>query len=287
MPSLHERLTDARHSLVRAGISEPDAALDAEVLARHVLECDRATLVTRRRDSIPTAFDRLYQPLIARRAAREPIAYIVGHKEFWGLELEVTPDVLIPRPETELVVEEAIAIASRTLTRRIIDVGTGSGCLAIALAIEFSAARIVATDISSDALAVATRNAERHRVIGRVSFVETDLLCDLADTAHLIVSNPPYVPEADAAAMQPEVARYEPRNALYAGDDGLAVIRRLLSAAPARLAEDGWLIVEFGFGQETALRAAAAEAGWQVVRIRADLQGIPRVAVLRRAAEGA
>jgi release factor glutamine methyltransferase len=283
MPSLHERLTDARLSLVRAGIPEREAALDAEVLARHVLECDRATLLTRGRDPIPSAFDRLYEPLIARRAAREPMAYIVGHREFWGLDFVVTPDVLIPRPETELVIEEAIAFASRTLTRRIIDVGTGSGCLAVALAIEFAAARIVATDISSDALAVATRNAERHSVIGRITFVETDLIDDAGAPAHLIVSNPPYVPVADAATIQPEVGRYEPRTALYAGEDGLAVIRRLLASAPQKLAELGWLIVEFGFGQEPAVRAAAADAGWQVARIRADLQGIPRVAVLRRA----
>jgi release factor glutamine methyltransferase len=280
MPSLHERLTDARLSLVRAGIPEPEAALDAEVLARHVLECDRATLLTRGRDPIPSAFDRLYQPLIARRIAREPIAYIVGHREFWGLDFAVTPDVLIPRPETELVIEEAIAIASRTLTRRIVDVGTGSGCLAVALAIEFASARVVATDISSAALAVATRNAEHHRVIGRITFVETDLLDNVDVQAHLIVANPPYVPVADSASIQPEVAHYEPQTALYAGDDGLAVIRRLFATATQRLAEPGWLIVEFGFGQESALRAAAADAGWQVVRIRSDLQGIPRVAVL-------
>jgi release factor glutamine methyltransferase len=284
MPSLHERLTDARQSLVRAGIPEKEAALDAEVLARHVLECDRATLVTRSRDPIPSAFDRLYQPLVARRVAREPIAYILGHREFWGLEFEVTPDVLIPRPETEFIVEEAIAVASRTLTRRIVDVGTGSGCLAVALAIEFASARVIATDVSSAALAVATRNAERHKAIGRISFVETDLFDDSEGLAHLIVSNPPYVPEVHAAAVQPEVGRYEPRTALYAGRDGLAVIRRLLAAAPRRLAEEGWLVVEFGLGQEAPFRAVAAEAGWQVARIREDLQGIPRVAVLRHEA---
>lgn len=283
MASLHERLADARQSLIRAGIPERQASLDVEVLARHVLECDRATLVTRGRDPVPSAFDRLYQPLIARRIAREPIAYIVGEREFWGLDFVITPDVLIPRPETELVIEEAIAVASRTLTRRIIDVGTGSGCLAVALAIEFASARIVATDISSAALAVATRNAERHKVIGRITFVETDLLDNVETPAHLIVSNPPYVPEVDATTIQPEVGRYEPRTALYAGNDGLAVIRRLFATAAARLAEPGWLIVEFGFGQEEAVRAAATDAGWQVVRIRADLQGIPRVAVLRRA----
>ena len=283
MPSLHERLADARQSLVRAGIPEREAALDAEVLARHVLECDRATLVTRGRDPVPSAFDRLYLPLVARRIAREPIAYILGEREFWGLDFIVTPDVLIPRPETELVIEEALAVASRTLTRRIIDVGTGSGCLAVALAIEFASARVVATDISPAALAVATRNAERHKVIGRITLLETDLLDTVDAPAHLIVSNPPYVPEADAPTIQPEVGRYEPSGALYAGNDGLSVIRRLFADAPARLAESGWLIVEFGFGQEPALRAAAADAGWHVVRVRADLQGIPRVAVLRRA----
>ena len=283
MPSLHERLADARQSLVRAGIPEREAALDAEVLARHVLECDRVTILTRGRDPVPSAFDRLYRPLVDRRVAREPIAYIVGEREFWGLDFVVTPDVLIPRPETELVVEEAISVASRTLTRRIIDVGTGSGCLAVALAIEFASARIVATDISAAALAVATRNAERHNVIGRITFLETDLLDNIEGPAHLIVSNPPYVPEGDAATIQPEVARYEPHGALYAGDDGLAVIRRIVASAAPRLAEPGWLIVEFGFGQEAALRAAAADAGWHVQRVRTDLQGIPRVAVLRRA----
>jgi len=282
MPSLHERLIEARQSLVLAGIPERDAALDVEVLARHVLGCDRATLLTRSRDAIPSAFDRLYQPLVARRAAREPIAYIVGHREFWGLEFDVTPDVLIPRPETEFVVEEAIAIASRTVTRRIIDVGTGSGCLAVALAVEFASARVTATDVSPAALAVATRNAERHKVIGRIAFVETDLLENVDGPADLIVSNPPYVPEPAASTVQPEVGRYEPRTALYGGPDGLAVIRRLLAAAPQRLAHPGWLIVEFGFGQEEDVRAAAADAGWQVARLRADLQGIPRVVVLRR-----
>jgi release factor glutamine methyltransferase len=282
MPSLHERLTEARRLLSDAGIPEAEAALDAEVLARHVLECDRATLLTRSRDAIPSAFDRLYRPLIARRAAREPIAYILGHTEFWGLDFEVTPDVLIPRPETELIVQEAVSVASRALTRRILDVGTGSGCLVVALAIEFTPARLVATDISPGALAVATRNAERHNVIGRIAFLQSDLLAGVDGRAELIVSNPPYVPEADAATLQPEVQRYEPSSALYGGSDGLLVIRRLLADAPRCLAEGGSLVVEFGFDQEPAVRAAAADTGWRVARIGPDLQGIPRVAVLRR-----
>lgn len=283
MCSLHERLADARQTLIGVGIPAAEAALDAELLARHVLECDRATLLTRARDPIPSAFGRLYQTLVARRAGREPIAYIVGHREFWGLEFEVTQAVLIPRPETELIVEEALsAIPSRDGARRIVDVGTGSGCLAVALAVEFPPAAVVATDVSPQALAVAGRNAERHNLVGRVALLQTDLLRNVTGAADLIVCNPPYVPEGDAATLQPEVGRYEPSAALYGGTDGLDVIRRLLADAAPHLAAGGWLIVEFGFGQEAAVREAAGRSGWTVERIRSDLQGIPRVAVFRR-----
>jgi release factor glutamine methyltransferase len=280
---LHERLAEARTTLIQAGIGADEAALDAEVLARHVLDCDRATLLTRARDPLPSAFNRLFQALVSRRARREPLAYIVGHREFWGLEFDVTPAVLIPRPETELIVEEALAsLPRRDAVRRIVDVGTGSGCLAVTLAVEFPAARITATDTSHDALAVAYHNADRHNVIGRIAFVQADVLTDVAGAADLIVSNPPYVPAGDAATLQPEVAGYEPAGALYAGADGLDVIRRLLASAPPLLAAGGWLIMEFGFGQEAGVRDAAQRANWTVVRIRSDLQGIPRVAVLRR-----
>jgi release factor glutamine methyltransferase len=283
MAPLHARLAAARQAFAAAGIPEDEAALDAELLARHVLECDRATLLMRGSAPLPSAFDTLYAPLVARRIAREPLAYIIGRQEFWGLEFDVTPDVLIPRPETEVIVEEAIAsVERRDLYRHIIDVGTGSGCLAIALAIEFPRARLAATDRSAQALAVAERNAVRHGVNSRVTFLNTDLLDGVADAANLIVSNPPYVSSADRGALQPEVGEYEPEGALFAGDDGLDVIRRLFAAAPAHLADGGLLLVEFGFGQEAPLRAVAAAAGWTVVRVREDLQSIPRVAVLRR-----
>jgi release factor glutamine methyltransferase len=283
MASLHERLADARETLIGTGISREEAALDAEVLARHVLDCDRATLLTRARDPLPSAFDRLYRALIARRVRREPVGYIVGHREFWGLEFDVTPAVLIPRPETELVVEEALAsLPRRDGVRHIIDVGTGSGCLAVTLAIEFPPAMVTATDTSHEALVIAYRNADRHNVIGRITFVQGDVLQDVAGPADLIVSNPPYVPAGDAPTLQPEVARYEPSSALYGGDDGLDVIRRLFGSARQCLADGGWLVVEFGFGQEAAVRDAARKAGWTVARIRSDLQGIPRIAVLRR-----
>lgn len=280
---LHERLAEARLTLIQAGIAAEEAALDAEVLARHVLDCDRATLLTRARDPLPSAFTRLFQGLVSRRARREPLAYIVGHREFWGLEFDVTPAVLIPRPETELIVEEALAsLPRRDLVRHIVDVGTGSGCLAVTLAVEFPAARITATDTSRDALAVAYRNAERHNVFGRITFTQADVLENISGLADLIVSNPPYVPAGDAATLQPEVRDYEPTEALYGGPDGLDVIRKLLAGASPALASGGWLIIEFGFGQEAGVRDAAQRAGWTVVRIRSDLQGIPRVAVLRR-----
>jgi release factor glutamine methyltransferase len=282
MAPLHEYLTGARDRFVRAGIPPDEAALEAEVLARHVLECDRATFLTRARDPLPSAFERIFEDLVQRRIAREPVAYIVGHREFWGLEFEVTPAVLIPRPETEFIVEESLSsLPAREAVRRVIDIGTGSGCLAVVLAIEFPSAKVVGTDVSAEALDVAERNSARHNVRGRVAFIESDLLARISGAADLIVSNPPYVPD-NAAALQTEVARYEPSPALYGGPDGLGIIRRLLAEAPHHLSEDGRLIVEFGFGQEDGVLDAAGRTGWTVDRIREDLQGIPRVAVLRR-----
>jgi release factor glutamine methyltransferase len=285
---LHERLAEARSALMQAGIAPDDAALDAEVLARHVLECDRATLLTRARDPLPSAFDRLFQQLLARRLAREPIAYIVGHREFWGLEFEVTPAVLIPRPETELIVEEALrSLPARDAAARIVEVGAGSGCLAVALAVEFPAAHVTATDISHDALAIARRNAERHRVADRIEFLETDLLGHAPDPFDAILSNPPYVPRPDGASLQPEVRDYEPAAALFSGDDGLDAIRRLVPASALRLNPDGLLLFEFGFGQDQAVtELIAATAGLRLVEIRRDLQGIPRVAIAQRERSG-
>jgi release factor glutamine methyltransferase len=251
------------------------------VLARHVLGWDRTTLLVHLPDPPPAGFDSRFQPLVERRLRREPVAYITGRREFWGLAFTVTPDVLVPRPETEFVIEEALQLradTSRSL-RRIIDVGTGSGCLAVSLAVECREARVTATDTSRAALAVASQNAAAHGVADRIQFLEADLFGDAA-AADLIVSNPPYVPEGDA--LPPEVARYEPKQALLAGADGMSVIRRLMDAAPRHLAPGGRLIVEFGCGQEALVRAAAAERGWDVSRIRADLQGIPRTVVLRR-----
>jgi release factor glutamine methyltransferase len=280
--SLLARIAEARNTLVRAGLSTETAAFDAELLARHALGWDRAQLLARNREPPPEGFQSVFDRLVARRAAREPAALILGEREFWGLSFEVTADTLIPRPETELIVEEALAWFTGRNPGIVIDVGTGSGCLAVSLAREFPHARVIATDVSEGALVVAERNAVRHGVSDRIAFVRTNLLTDIDTQADLIVSNPPYVSDAAAAQLPPEVVRYEPRTALFAGDDGLSVMRELLSAAPGHLAPGGLLVVEFGFGQEADVRALAAAADWNVVRVRHDLQDIPRTIVLRR-----
>jgi release factor glutamine methyltransferase len=278
MTSVYDYLAGARDALVRAGLAPADAAFDAEVLARHALGWDRARLVVDGRSAAPPGFGDRFHDLIARRSRREPVAFIVGHREFWGLDFEVSPDVLIPRPETEMIVEAACARRpERSDVRRIIDVGTGSGCLAVTLAREFPAARVVATDISPAALAVAQRNAARY-ARDRVTFVRTDLLDAVAGPVDLIVSNPPYVPSG--AALSHDVVRFEPATALYGGVDGLALLRRLIASARTRVADGGLFIVEFGYGQDDAVGDLAAAAGWRDVQFEHDLQSIPRIAVL-------
>jgi len=282
MPPVADRLASARTRLEAAGIPPLDAAFDVEVLARHVLGWDRAALIVRARDAEPDGFSTRLDVLLARREAREPVAYIVGSREFWGLDFEVTRDVLIPRPETEIIVEEALAFAREHPCRHVVDVGTGSGCLAVSIAYELPEVRVTAIDTSDAALGVARRNAARHGVLDRVTFRHGDLLHGLTDSADLIVANPPYVPEDDVVDLQEDVVRYEPHEALFGGPTGLEIVERLFQQAPGHLAHDGRLIVEFGFGQREPLTALAVSTGWQVVGIRGDLQSIPRTIVLAR-----
>ncbi len=280
MATLQDRLSRARDVLVAAGIDPSEASLDASLLARHVLGWDRARLLANIKDEAPAGFDEAFTQVIERRRRREPVAHITGHREFWGLDFEVTSDALTPRPESELIVEEAIATFPDRPRLKIVDVGTGSGCLAVALAVEFPDAAVFATDVSPAALALARRNAERHRVGKRISFVQTDLLPTATDV-DLIVSNPPYVPERDAPSLAPEVRDHEPHVALFGGADGLAVYRRLLPDARAHASTDGLLIVEVGYDQDADVTALAAESGWRLVRSRRDLQGIARTLVFR------
>jgi release factor glutamine methyltransferase len=282
MPSVADRLAAARARLEAAGIAPLDAAFDVEVLARHVLGWDRGSLIARSRDPEPGGFFARLDALVARRAAREPVAQIVSAREFWGLDFEVTRDVLIPRPETEVIVEEALVFARAHPCHHVVDVGTGSGCLAVSIARELPHVRVAAIDASDAALAVAHRNAERHGVRDRMTFHHGDLLQDLTEPADLIVANPPYVPDSEAAHLQEDVVRYEPHMALFGGPTGLEVVERLFNEAADHLAKGGRLIVEFGFGQSEPVRRLAESTGWQVVRVREDLQSIPRTIVLAR-----
>ena len=285
--TVHDLVVDAGGRLGRAGIRQSEARLDAETLARRLLGWDSARFLTSRGEEAPAGFPEHYDRLIRRRERREPTSYIMGSKEFWGLDFEVSSDVLIPRPETEFLVEEALecrrGLPPTTNGPLVVDVGTGSGCVAVALALEIVPARIVATDISAAALDVAHRNAVRHGVADRIHFVRTDFLAGVGRSADLIVSNPPYVPRAHAAGLSPEVRDFEPHVALFGGADGLEKQQTLLEQAVRCLAPTGYLLVEFGDGQEEALRALTANwPSLRIVRVRSDLQGIPRTMVLTR-----
>jgi release factor glutamine methyltransferase len=285
MITIHARVAKGRERLRHAGIGPEEADLDARLLAQKLLGWDAARFFTSANEPEPDDFAALYERLVARREGREPLAYITGRQEFWGLEFEVSPAVLIPRPETELIVEVALArFPDRHASLEVADVCTGSGCLAVALAHERPGARVVAADVSADALRTARRNADRHGVADRVELVQADVFDGTEDAgADLIVSNPPYVPEGDRVTLQPEVRDHEPPIALFAGEDGLAVIRRLVEQSTGRLKTGGLLIFEFGLGQADAVRALISQRpGLTMLDVKQDLQGIPRTAVACR-----
>lgn len=279
---LHRAAADLRAAGVDA------AALEAEWLLAGAWGCDRSSVLRRVREPLPAAVAAAFDALLQRRVAREPLQYILGAWEFWSLELAVGPAVLIPRPETELLVERALAIAP-TLARaerplRLADIGTGSGCIAIALAKHLPQAEVWATDVSAAALAVARANAARHGVAGRIRFREADLCSGLAAGGFdLVVANPPYVTTAELAALEPELA-WEPRAALDGGADGLDVYRRLVPMAAATLRPGGWLLLEIGIEQGEALRALLGGGAWEAVAVRDDLTRRPRLVEARRSA---
>jgi release factor glutamine methyltransferase len=288
--TVHERVAAARRRLEGAGIGAAEAAASARVLAEHVLGWDAVRYLTSGSDPEAPGFAERYGAAIARRAAREPSAYIIGRQEFWSLPFEVTPAVLIPRPETELIVEAMIEVfgADRTATLAIVDACTGCGNLAVALAHEFPNASIVATDISAEALVVAERNAVRLEVAGRVRFVRTGVLEDVPGPFDAIVANPPYVRQKDGPALQPEVRDHEPDVALYGGGSGIEVIATLVDQAASRLRPGGYLMFEFGFGQEMAVEAVLRDTpALTLMEFRRDLQGLARTAVAMRSPDPA
>jgi release factor glutamine methyltransferase len=285
--SIHDLVAHARQRLAVAGIAQAEANLDARILAEHALGWDAARFFTDGTEPAGAEFEGRYRHLVERRAAREPMAYIIGRQEFWGLSFDVSPATLIPRPETELIVDAALErFGDRFTALTVLDVGTGTGCLAVSIAVERPSALVVASDISADALGVAARNADQHGVSDRIEFIRSDLFERISGRFDLIVSNPPYVAGRDRDSLPPEVRDHEPAEALFGGADGLDVIRRLLTDAPRFLNDGGSLVFEFGFGQAEALeQLIAASPGLTMVAVKGDLQGIPRIAIVTRSAD--
>lgn len=271
----------ATESLAAAGIDSP--RLDAEVLLANAAGADRARLILDARRPVPDRVLDQFDAMLQRRLRREPLQYILGTREFWSLDFFVTPAVLIPRPETEGLIEAAIDIAKRrTGGQQVCDVGTGSGCIAIVLARELPAADVCALDISPTALEVARGNCARHEVTDRVHLAQSDLLASVAGRRFdLIVSNPPYAAADSMDSLQAEL-EWEPRNALDGGERGMDIIRLLVAAAPAHLVANGWLLLEIGFDQEAEATALFDTPVWRSVEVRKDLQGLPRVVVAQR-----
>jgi release factor glutamine methyltransferase len=276
---LRDALASAVSRLTTAQVPSP--RLNAELLLMFTLSCDRAYLHAHPERELTTEETRLYDQALAQRSSGMPAQYITQHQEFWGMDLAVGPAVLIPRPETEHLIETVLPLARLRSNPRIADVGTGSGCIALALASELPSAEIHATDISAEALEIARANAARHQLEKRIHFHQTDLLEGL-DPAEFdfIVSNPPYVGEGEQDQVQLEVRRFEPRHAVFAGPTGLEVIGRLIPEALTALQPGGWLVMEISGTIVAEVRLLLR--GWNEIQIIPDLQDLPRVAVARK-----
>ncbi|MGH9899896.1 MAG: peptide chain release factor N(5)-glutamine methyltransferase [Pyrinomonadaceae bacterium] len=264
--------------------------LDADVLLEYVLNVDRTYVLTHNEKQISNPDFERYMALVRRRKDGEPLQYLTGRQEFWGLEFKVTPDVLIPRPETELIIELALNILRPHFERPFIcDIGTGSGCIAIALLYEMAGATAVGVDISEKALSVAVTNARRHGVADRFTVLPSDIYNSFSidetggidNPFTIVVSNPPYIPEDEIPTLQTEVRDHEPFVALTSGGDGLSIIRRLLKESPRYLMSNGYLIFEIGFDQSETVHHLIDQNVWKVVDLALDLQAIPRVFVLQ------
>ena len=280
--TIAEILKEAASELDGAGV--PEARREAGSLLSFILGKDRTFLISHAEDETDENSFVRFREFVERRAAGEPLQYIIGVQDFYGREFQVTPDVLIPRPETELLVEAALQEAGDTAPF-ICDVGTGSGCIAVTLLCELVNARAVAIDKSPAALEVAKLNAQKHSVAERAIFVVSDCFNSLDSQDYefdLIVSNPPYVAEAALEGLQREVRDHEPLVALSPGGDGLSVIRRLIDEGPAFIKPNGHLLMEIGFDQGETVERLVKDSDWSLREIRPDLQGIPRIVVLQK-----
>ncbi|MCX6368059.1 MAG: peptide chain release factor N(5)-glutamine methyltransferase [Armatimonadetes bacterium] len=288
MVALRDLLIASTQRLTDAGIAADEARTEARLLLQHAFGLTREQLILRPDLELDSS---VLEPLLARRASREPLAYILGERGFYGLSFRVTPAVLIPRPETELLVEAVINLPARLgsppsgFAKGLLDIGTGSGCIAVTLAKLLPDVQVWATDISEAALDVARENAARHGAA--VTFCLGDLLAPLPPEQRfeIVVSNPPYIAPADAKTLEPEVGVFEPHTALFdpiSGSDGLTLYRRLASEAPARLRPSGWLMVEVGQGQAEAVARLFADAGLTNIEVREDLAGTPRVVLAQK-----
>lgn len=281
--TIAQALTKAADTLRASGV--PEARRDASSLLAHTTGSDRTAQLTYPEKILTPEELNSFQSFISRRASGEPLQYITGRQDFFGLEFEVTPDVLIPRPETELLVEHALELLRDVSAPLVCDVGAGSGCIAVSILHAHKDAHAFALDISPAALKVAERNAARHGVGDRMTFIVSDCF-DRIDSStkrfSLIASNPPYVPETDVHSLQREVRDHEPRVALTPGGDGLEIIRRLLRDSPAFLQFGGHLLMEIGFNQLPAVERLIDPRVWTLIDVRPDLQGIPRIVIVRR-----
>jgi release factor glutamine methyltransferase len=283
--NLRQTLTAAVTQLAADPHLETTATRDAELLLLHTLQVSRITLLAHPDRELTPDQQALYENNIARRLQHEPIQYITGQQEFYGLTLKVTPAVLIPRPETEHLVETILKLLPADKPQKIVDIGSGSGAIAIALAVHLPHAEITALDISTEALTVAAANAHEHNVADRIRFLQSDLLSALdheGETFDVIVSNPPYVPKTDRDTLHPQVRDHEPAAALFAGETGLDIYCRLIPQAYDALKPKGLLALEIGHSQQDAI--ASLLQTWHNVSFINDLQQIPRVALARRPA---
>jgi release factor glutamine methyltransferase len=277
--SLNELVLSASAKLLDNGVAEP--ARESRSLMEFAIKQPPSFLRAHPEYILTQSELNRFDDAIDRRSKREPFQHIVGKQQFYGLDFTVTSDVLVPRPETELLVEHAIELLRTSPNPRILEIGTGSGCIATALLKNLKSATVLATDLSASAIETAKINSKRHSVENRIEFVESDIFDSLSNTEQfdLIVSNPPYIPFADIEGLQPEVREYDPMIALTDGLDGLGILRRIVIGAPAFLNPNGYLLVEFGIAQSGDVKTMFLDHIWQSLEVINDLQSIPRLAI--------